>query len=203
MEADWSVELAAGDPILEMPWSSPDGTLRYQDLRQHPERIPQIPECESYPEFAESLRTLNSPVSPVLTAKCDAFAPEKTEPAEELFGSWRMVGYIDLLLAARTNITGDRDFSPEAANFDFALHEQFARDLCARLNHNPNGERINATIELVIRRCVYKSSQRSRHSEDGFYFTVYMIGYGESAEEARQHWGFALSACSKLLWDVR
>ena len=200
MEADWSVELGADDPSLEMPWSSPDGALRWQDLRGDPELIPQLTECRAYPEFIESLRALNSRDSCVLTAKCDAFATEPTESADELFGSWRMVSYVDLLLVP-ADITDQTDFSPTAANFDFALHEQFARDLCVCLNRDPESASINAAAELVIRRCIYKSTRDD--SQDGFYFTAYAIGYGESAEDARRHWAAALSAFGKLLAHMR
>jgi hypothetical protein len=201
MEADWSVELGADDPALEMPWSSPDGALRWQDLRRGPELIRKLSECNTHPEFIEPLRTLNSPESRVLTAKCDAFAPELTEPAEELFGCWRMVSYIDLLFAPSTPSRSENDFSPSASNFGFALHERFARDFCARIDNGPESAAINATVELVVRRCAYNSS--SSDSRDGFYFTLYVVGYGESAEEARGQWGTALRVCGKLLAQMR
>jgi hypothetical protein len=199
MEADWSVELGADDPVLEMPWASPDGSLRWQDLRRHPKLIPQLAECNAYPELVEPLRALNSHESPVLTAKCDAFVPEPTEAAEELFGSWRMVGYIDLVFATPAALDQINDFSHDHADFDFALHEKFARNLCARINDHPENAETNAAVELVVRRCVYKTACESSDSRDGFYVTAYVIGYGETAEEARRHWGAALSMCSKVL----
>ncbi|HVP64224.1 MAG TPA: hypothetical protein VMT82_04960 [candidate division Zixibacteria bacterium] len=202
MEADWSVELGADDPVLEMPWSSPDGVLRWQDLRCHSELIPQLAECNTHPEFIEPLRTLNSPGSGLLTAKCDAFTPEPTEPAEEVFGSWRMVSYIDLLFAGAPP-DDQNAFAPGTANFDFALHEQFARDFCACFNRDPESA-INAVIELVIRRCIYKGSHESSDARDGFYFTVYVIGYGESGEGAREEWSAALKEITSHLstWSI-
>ncbi|HEX8926036.1 MAG TPA: hypothetical protein VF786_09605, partial [Terriglobales bacterium] len=203
MEADWSVELAADDPVLEMPWASPDGMLQWHDLRRHPELIPELPECEAYPELMEPLCALSSRDSRMITAKCDAFPPEPAEPAEELYGSWRMVSYIDLLFADPLTASGhaDHGFAPTASNFAFALHEQFAKGLCARVNDDSDGAELNATVELVIRRCVYTNSHVS-DSRDGFYFTLYVVGYGESAASAREKWSAALRASSKLLLQV-
>jgi hypothetical protein len=36
MLAEWSVELGADDPRLEIPWSSEDGRLRFFDLMPGP-----------------------------------------------------------------------------------------------------------------------------------------------------------------------
>ncbi|HUO59367.1 MAG TPA: hypothetical protein VMU24_01785 [Candidatus Acidoferrales bacterium] len=204
MDADWSVELGADDPVLEMPWTSPDGALCWHNLAANPKLISELAECRAYPELVEPLRRLNSPESCVLTAKCDVYPTEPTEPAEELYGDWRFVSYVDIFFAhARQNhedampvsdFASSRakrdDFTPAAANFDFNLHEQFARNLSARLNDRPDCDVINATVETVIRRCAYK------HSGDGFYFTIYVVGYGESGEIARQHWATALNAAA-------
>ena len=39
MHVDFSVELGAEDDCLELPWASPDGALRYYDLRRQPELL--------------------------------------------------------------------------------------------------------------------------------------------------------------------
>lgn len=196
MESDWSVELGADDPVLEMTWSSPDGVLSWRDLRRHPELIAQLTECEAHAELIEPLRKLNSLHGHFLTAKCDAFDAEPTEPAEELFGSWRVVSYIDLLFADDVSPASGDELAPIPANFDFALHEQFARDLHVRLNEFAEGEVINASVEIVVRRCIYNGSR------DGFYFSVYVIGYGETADESRRHWAQALNAVATSATEV-
>jgi hypothetical protein len=73
MDVDWSVELGAEDPVLEFPWSSPDGKQRYVNLSQHPDAIAEVSEAVHYPELGEFLRKVNTESSPWVTAKCDVW----------------------------------------------------------------------------------------------------------------------------------
>src|SRR5271166_4656139 len=98
MDADWSVELGADDPILEFPWSSPDGSQRYVDLSLHPDAIAEIPEAVRYPELREFLRTFNGPSSPWLTAKCDVWIDQELAEAEEIYDAHlKQSSYVDLV----------------------------------------------------------------------------------------------------------
>jgi hypothetical protein len=50
MEADWSVALAAGDPVIIVPWAAPDDDVnqcRFVDLRKNLHRIDEIEEARA------------------------------------------------------------------------------------------------------------------------------------------------------------
>src|SRR5512146_720998 len=55
VQADFSVELGADDPSLQIPWSSSDPRVQYYDLRSHPELLPQIVETQDNEALAEFL----------------------------------------------------------------------------------------------------------------------------------------------------
>jgi len=69
MDADWSVELGADDPTLAVPWSSPDGSLRFHDLRAQPELLLYIDEASQFAELAEFLACVNSQNSVLQSVK--------------------------------------------------------------------------------------------------------------------------------------
>jgi hypothetical protein len=151
MHADFSVELGHDDPVLEIPWASDDGSIRYYDLKKYPELIQQIPEAVAYPEIKAFLTRINAPGSPLETAKCDAWQSQEITPEEEIFGSdQKFVSYIDLI------------FVDEAIRSSFEKHEEFAKELCRLLSRAPD---IAATIELIIRRCYYQRPQTDRLKE--------------------------------------
>lgn len=184
MEADWSVELAADSPALEIPWKSPDGKLQWLDLRADPSQIDMLPECREHPELAAFLRRVNAPDSPLDSAKCDVFGAEPTGEAESIFGTIRYGGYVDLLFRS---------------TLDFARHEQFARAFTHALDEldSPNG-----IAELVIRRCWRHPQNLGASEEDasgGLYFSFYLFGIGETEAEAREEWARALTMAADLL----
>src|SRR5665213_3428507 len=74
MLAEWSVECAAEDPVLVVPWRDPDGASAFVDLRANPYDFDAILEAERHPQLMQALRALNATRSPVFTAKCDAWA---------------------------------------------------------------------------------------------------------------------------------
>src|SRR5882672_9013637 len=116
MEADFAVELGADDETLEFPWSSPDGKLRYHDLKRQPELLLNIEEAHGVPELGEFLAALNSPSSPLETAKCDVWFTEQINPEEQIFGaSCKFGSYVDFL------------FSDPGKRFEFSDHEQLAK----------------------------------------------------------------------------
>jgi hypothetical protein len=117
MEADFGVELGAGDESLELPWAVPGGA-RYYDLKRQPELLLNIEEARRVPELGEFLSGVNSPGSAVETAKCDTWGSREINPEEEIFGaSCKFGSYVDLV------------FATEAARFSFPEHEQFARQI--------------------------------------------------------------------------
>jgi hypothetical protein len=154
MHADFSVELGRDDPVLELPWPSDDPQVRYYDLKSLPELVLQIPEAMAYPPLSAFLTRINVAGFPLATAKCDAWHSSDVTPEEEIFGDRKFVSYVDLV------------FEDEAARCSLEKHEAFVRELCRLLGYAPE---IAATVELVIRRCYYRTRTAAHGAtmEDG------------------------------------
>ena len=73
MQADFSIELGAEDDAMELPWQSPDGKLRYYDLKRQPELLLEVSEAFENKELGEFLAATNSANSILETSKCDAW----------------------------------------------------------------------------------------------------------------------------------
>ena len=115
MDADFSVELGADDDALEFPWASPDGELRYYDLKHQPELLLYIREASDYPELGRYLATVNSERSVILTAKCDVWREDELSEVEAIYEAKIKLGcYVDHLFVA------------EDVRFDFERHERVA-----------------------------------------------------------------------------
>lgn len=176
MEADFSVELTAEDPTLALPWSDPDGRFRYFDLRAHPELISEIEEARGFPELREFLVAVNSPSSNLQSAKCDTWFSRELSEEEAIFGAACKFGaYVDLA------------FHQPAPQASFAIHEAFALRLVELLKRAPE---LPAAIEAIIRRAHFESD--SGQVRQGFYFTIYVNGYGDDEAVAKQSCGIAL-----------
>ena len=176
MEAEFTVELGADDPTLALPWSDPEGRWRYFDLRAHPEEIAAIEEAQLLPELREFLVTVNAAASNLQSAKCDAWFSEELSEEEAIFGARCKFGsYVDVA------------FHQPAPQASFAIHEAFALRLVELLKRAPE---LPAAMEIVIRRAHFESPNTA--VREGFYFTIYVIGYGDDEAEARQSCGIAL-----------
>lgn len=177
MDADFAVELAADDETLTIPWSAPDNGPRYYDLKHHPELLAQIEEAQTNEELREFLAFLNSPATPLETAKCDAWSTTELNPEEDIFGATQKFGsYIDILFS------DDRCTS-------FGEHESFAKRLSQLLKRVPE---IPASAEFLIRRCYWDETE-------GFYITFYLFGYGDDEQRARQQWRIGLKLAENAL----
>lgn len=182
MDADFSVELGRDDPVLDFPWTDPSGRLAYIDLKQHPERLPQIAEARQYPELAEFLRSANSARSPFASAKCDVWVTEELSAEEEIFaGSHKFASYVDLV------------FSDLVNRRSFSVHEQFVKALVALLRRAPE---ILSSVEVCVRRCFWDDESGSG---EGFYFTLYVNGYGEDEAQARKNWTIGMKLISNAM----
>jgi hypothetical protein len=175
MDADFSVELCGEDPVLDFPWTDASGRLAYFDLKRHPELLAQVKEAREHPELAEFLRSVNSARSVVESAKCDVWATTELTPEEEVFGaSHRFASYVDLVLSH----PDQRQSFPE--------HERLAKRLAALLRRAPA---MSSSAEVCVRRCFFGRGSETR---DGFYFTVYVNGYGNDEAAARQNWAIGM-----------
>jgi len=186
MDADWCVELAADDPALEFPWSSPDGSQYYVDLATTPEAIDQISEAREFPAIRDSLTRLNGNDSLWITAKCGAWLDDEPSESNEICGGTvRMCSYMDIVR---------RDSSQR---FSFELHEEWARSLAARLRILPGDA---AVCELIVRRCYFHfANQVSSDSAPGFFISTYVFGYGNDAQRATSRWTEGLTQVSSVL----
>jgi hypothetical protein len=175
MDADFSIELGREDPVLDFPWNDPAGKLAYVDLKRHPELMAQIEEAQKFPELRESLRILNSPRSMVETAKCDAWATTELSPEEEIYdASHKFASYVDLV------------FSEMDARLSLSRHQQFVKKLVELLRRAPE---ISSSVEACVRRCYFGEDGAV---QEGFYFTLYVSGYGNDEARALQNWGVGL-----------
>ena len=175
MDADFSVELGGEDPVLDFPWTDASGRLAYFDLKRHPELLAQVEEAKELPELAEFLRCVNSARSAVESAKCDVWATQELTTEEEVFGaSHKFASYVDLVLSH----IDQRQSFPE--------HEGFAKRLAALLRRAPE---MSSSTEVCVRRCFFGEGSGT---SEGFYFTVYVSGYGNDEAAARQNWAIGM-----------
>ena len=182
MEADFAIELGADDEVLEMPWAETDGSLRYLDLKRHPEHLHEIQEVQRAPELMDFLITANSPSGVFESAKCDVWSSDQINPEEEIFGSKIKFGcYVDLL------------FSQERSRLSFEQHEIAVRRLTRVLQQAPE---LPAAAEFLVRRCYYKGEQPEA---EGFYITLYLFGYGDDENQARRQWEAGLRLAEKAI----
>ncbi len=175
MDADFSIELGREDPVLDFPWKDPAGQLAYVDLKRHPQLFASIEEAEHFPELAEFLRALNSARSMVETAKCDAWATTELSPEEEIYdASHKFASYVDLV------------FSESDARLSLSRHQQFVTKLVELLRRAPE---IPSAVEACVRHCYFGEGSAV---QEGFYFTLYVSGYGNDEASALQNWGVGL-----------
>jgi hypothetical protein len=175
MDADFSIELGRGDPVLDFPWTDPAGKFAYVDAKRCPELITSIEEAEKFPELGEFLRVMNSPRSIVETAKCDAWPTTELSAEEDVYNaSHKFASYVDVV------------FSEIDVRLSFSLHEQFARKLVALLRRVPETP---SAAEVCVRRCYFGEQDGVL---EGFYCTLNVSGYGNDDASARQNWGVGL-----------
>lgn len=188
MQTDYSVELGSGDPALELPWRAEDGSVRYFNLKLHPDLVLNIPEARKHPELSAFLTRVNAADFPLETAKCDAWASRELAVEEEVFGAaCKFVCYVDLL------------FSHDDSRFSLEKHQALAEDLCNLLKRAPE---MAASVELVVRHCHFHSGGNQSDSRIGFCLTAYVTGFGDSDDEAVKRWTIALKLLQNALVQV-
>lgn len=185
MDADFTIELGRDDPVLHFPWSDPAGQCAYYDVKRHPEQLMLVEEAKTSPEIAETLRTLNSAASMVESAKCDVWTTDDLAPEEEVFGAaCKCASYMDLF------------FSSAERRFSFPFHEHFAKRLVELLRKTPETA---SSAEACVRRCYF---HEGRETNEGFFVTLYVTGYGDDPARARQNWGIALRLAGNAILQL-
>jgi hypothetical protein len=182
MLAEWSVELGASDPMLEIPWRSEDGSLRFLDLKRQPELLLEIPEACTYEELATFLDWANSADSRIETAKCDVWSTREMDEDDEVFGeAVKFSSYIDLLLAS-------------SACSSFPECEKFVQALARMLRQAPD---LSSAAQFIVRRCLDR--REAGKGSDCYYVTLYLHGYGADVQEARQRWSIGLTLAQNAM----
>lgn len=188
VQADFSVELGADDPTLQLPWSSSDPRVQYYDLRSHPELLPQVPEAQDNEALAEFLAAINSPHSLLQSAKCDTWSSRQMDVEDEVFdAACKYESYIDLAPVA------------EGPRYSFAEIEDMGRKIARLLQRAPE---IPAAAEFVVRRCYYRGEAQPDPGREGFYLTFYLSGYGEHEQQAQERWSIAMRLVANALLQL-
>lgn len=176
MDCEFSVELGADDPTLAVPWRSPDGAIAYIDLKAHPDAIAQLEEVQQFPELGDFLVALNA--GPFATAKCDAWFETLMDVDDEPYeAAMKCASYVDVFL------TGDRQLA------SFQEHEQRLHAAVQRIRA---AEDLRARGEIAIRRAWFAQGT-------GFYWTIYLFGYGEDQVSSLAEWANSLQILAKCL----
>jgi hypothetical protein len=192
MLSDWTAECSHDAPTLVVPWSDPDSSARFIDLRAEPYDIADIPEAELFPTLGRALRSLNATRSPFLTAKCDAWPLTLEENPDEI-ESLRL----ELMLSPEDTIHGFASYIDllwrERSVFASAHQQQDRLDRISR-----RAQRLQhpeAALECVLRPAVLDLNGPL----EGFAVTLYVTALGPEIEIARRRWELALDDIVALL----
>lgn len=187
MQAEWSVEIGPDAPALEVPWRSEHGSLRYFDLKKHPELLLEIPETLEHAELGEFLSGVNEK-SQMASAKCDVWVTDEMSLEDEIFGEpVKRSSYVDLFFDG-----------PE--RFEFSAHERLADLIVTKFGNLPE---MPARLEIVIRQChFHRLKEPGGDSDAGFSFTFYVTGYGDDEAKARVRWAIALNLLRNAIVQV-
>jgi hypothetical protein len=176
MEADWSVEIGAGLPMIVVPWEG------FVDLRVEPAAALQLPEVAAMPALAQALMQLNQESSPVFTSKCDfwTLTADEIDPLEfdatPENATQGIACYIDIISRHESRFAS------------FPAHEALARTFVGELR---KVELYQARVELVIRPLTV-----DKH--EGFAFTLYVAACGPTEDAARTIFHKALESTATI-----
>ncbi|HXF25805.1 MAG TPA: hypothetical protein VN610_00960 [Bryobacteraceae bacterium] len=174
MEADWSVEIGPGLPVIDVIW---DG---FVDLRSSPDKVDTVEEARRQPAIREALLALNGGGSHLITTKCDCWSLTGAEIDPDEFSASRkaasmgFASYIDVV-----------DCEPDRF-VSFELQEQRARAIISALR---TLELRQGRVDLVVRAAV-------QSTQNGFGLTLYAAGCGASEADAHAAWQAVLAAAA-------
>jgi hypothetical protein len=188
MEADWSVELTADDPVIVVPWTATSDDPRkfeFVDLRRGAHLIDEIEETRRVPELRAALLLLNSAASPLWTVKCDLWESDTPMDPYEMDAapadtSLSAGSYIDLLARDR------------ALQASFDRQERWVRAVAETLRSVPAKA---ARVELVLRRAQVDVAA-------GYGVSWFVEGCGATAQRARQAWSEALGLALPVITNA-
>ncbi len=198
MQSDYSIELGPDGEVLEVPWSSPGGELRYYDLKRRPELLLNVQEAAYNQELGEFLAALNSANSIFETARCDTWLSNEIQEEEKIYqAEWKFGSYVDLILAPEVS---EEDASDPSPRLSIERHEGLAKSICALLKRVPE---ISSSAEFIIRRCYFRRRADDPKQHDaGFCITFYLFGYGDDENDARMRWCISLKVIENALLQL-
>ena len=183
MEADWSVELGAGLPVIDADWPG------FVDLRRNPELVDSIPEAAAELVLREALAILNAAGSLVYTCKCDVWVLSAEEIDPDEFGC----------AAGHTCATGLASWIDVIARdprlfASFEAHEAWMRGATEMVRAESAS---CSRVEWVVRSAL-------AGGRDGFGITVYAAGCGSDTKAAHAAWERAVrAAAAATMREVR
>jgi hypothetical protein len=194
MEADWTVALAPGDPVITVPWAAPGDDMRscrFVDLRLGAHLVEEIEEARSQPALRSALLVLNADTSPLWTAKCDAWTSSADDGADRVDPYEMGADASEVAFGAGSYI----DLLPRDVSFlaGFERQERWIRAVTEELRSTPASA---ARVELVLRRAEVEGVS-------GFAVTWFVEGCGSTAQRAGQRWAEALDLALAVVMDVR
>jgi hypothetical protein len=199
MVAEWSVECAAEDPVVVVPWKDPKGAAEFIDLRAHPYDLHRIPEAEEHQPLMQALRALNAPRSPVFTVKCDAWAmsPEEVGQMREDLDLDEDAGTADAAAAFAGDPSGfasyiDLIWSERSLFTSFHRQEQMLHRL---VRHAAALERPSAMLDCILRPALLNLDV----PQEGYAVSLYVKALGADPHAAWEEWAGALNAVAAII----
>jgi hypothetical protein len=188
MEADWSVESTADDPVIVVPWAAASDDPRkcmFVDLRLGAHLIDKIEEARPVPALRAALLLLNSAASPLWTVKCDTWESDTPMDPYEMDAAPE-----DITLSAGSYI----DLLPQDRAFrtSFDRQERWVRAVTEAVRAVPARA---ARVDLVLR-------PAQVNGVAGYGVSWFVTGCGATAQRARQAWSEALSLALPVVMDA-
>jgi hypothetical protein len=191
MDADWSVDAAADDPVVVVPWTDEGGGAGFVDLLSDPGAIHLLPEAVRHDGMREALLRLNQPSSGLGSAKCDVWKISEEE-MESLAARFDLVAtgcglgsYVDVLL------------TEGFASAELAGYETWARRMVRALSEgaleDPRDEE-GSCAEFVVR-------PASLNGVWGYAVTMYVWSVGDDEGAVKQRWSRALRQVVSVLLE--
>jgi hypothetical protein len=192
MLAEWTAECSTDAPALVVPWADAASGLHFIDLRAEPYAIADIAEAELYPPLGRALRSLNALRSPLLTAKCDAWALLLPDSADEL-EALRLELDLDEDEAAAGFACYIDCLWRDRALFASAHQQQSQLDKLSR-----RLERLDHPYSAVA--CVLRPAMLDLAGTlEGFAFTLYLRSAAADPATAMARWAAALDDVTAVL----
>jgi hypothetical protein len=188
MEADWSVEMTADDPVIVVPWAAASDHRKciFVDLRLGARLIDEIEEARPVPALRAALLLLNSAASPLWTVKCDTWESDTPMDPYEMDAAPE-----DTTLSAGSYI--DLLAQDSALQTSLDRQERWVRAVTEALRAVPARA---ARVDLVLR-------PAQVNGVAGYGVSWFVTGCGATTPCARQAWSEALGLALPVIMDAQ